>query len=112
MPAYPAAFLLDASEEVDVRAYPKAKRALTVEVQGRHAVPYTDDGDPGKVGTYMIADIERAVMQDLRRAENAVMTMITRTSKEVDFPAEPFVTAGVLIEIDYGTLLTDPGAAL
>jgi len=99
----------DTGEFISQLIYPLHERTLTVEHRGYHYVP-----DPTQAGTeanYMLADLERMLMQDITRGGLAVDTRIVRNDTFIGYPATNGVTVSVVSEIDYRTLMTDPNLA-
>ena len=89
--------------------YPIIERELTIEVRGYHYVP--DPEQAGTVANYMIADIERMLMQDITRGGLAVDTILDRDDTFIGYPATNGVTVSQVVLIQYRTLLTDPNQA-
>ncbi len=103
-PAYPATEVLDGDEEVDQLNSIIHNRKLSVVIRSRHKV--TDQGSTA--ASWLIADMERAVMVDITRGGKAVNTRIIGTDKVVGWPGPDEVTADVTLEVSYRTTLSDP----
>lgn len=110
-PEYPVCAILDVTEDVELLSYDLHTRTLSCEIHALHSVPYeqVDERDPAsEAGSWMIADIERKMQEDVTCGGLAIDCRVTRNEKAVDTPAEPLVAVIVHIEIDYRTSRTDP----
>jgi hypothetical protein len=114
----PAVRILDTSETVEDLANGLVDRFLSVELLASHQASEwvqpdeSEDGaGPGTLGSWLIEDLERAVMADRRRGGLAVDTTIVSTDKTVEQSAAPMVWASVVLEIRYRTPYDDPATA-
>ena len=99
----------DTGEFISQIIYPLHERVLTVEIRGYHYV--SDPTQAGTVANYLLADLERMLMQDITRGGLAVDTRLIRNDTFIGYPATNGVTVAIVSEIDYRTLLTDPNKA-
>ncbi len=105
-PGYPAIALEREEEDVDWSSHPRFIRVLPITIHAVAATEHTDEEDPDETGAWMIEDIERAVMVDHTRGDNAHDTAVVAND---DYPTEPgWVYAYVRIEVKYQTHIRDP----
>ena len=108
---YPALIVADIGEVVEQLNYPVTSRTLAILVQGIIKAEYVDGDEIGLLATSLIADIERALMQDICRDNNAVNTILTANQTFIGTPDSPYLTVEVSLEIKYRTLFRDPETA-
>lgn len=107
--SFPAALIETDREEVEPVAYPVVRRLLPLRIIGAAKVPHTLDDDPDQAASRMIADIERAMVQDVTRAGNAIDTIPTANDRDYSVPDMVFVE--VEFQVIYRTLFGDPSSA-
>lgn len=104
---YPAVAVLDGEEDTTELAHPLHDNILSVQVRCR-AKAFES---PSQVGSYMIADVKRAAMQDITRGGLAVSTKVGGRDKVHGWPANDDVIVDVFLKVHYRASLTDPSDA-
>jgi len=107
---HPWALISENTERQIDLVYPKIERVLEVEIAASHRVLTSSADAPSTASRALIADLERAVMQDPKRAGNAVDTSLVRTDPPI--LAADAVGVVVVIEIKYHTNRKDPNATV
>lgn len=114
----PAVRILDTEDLVEDDAAGLLHRRLSVELLASHqAADWSqpdDDEDgvaPGTLASWLIEDLERAVMADRTRGGLAVDTDIVSTDKTVEQSAAPMVWASVVLDVFYRCPASDPATA-
>jgi len=106
--AYPSALVSENGERQADLAYPKIERVLEIEIYGIHRVITSVADAPSTSARQLIADLERALMQDPTRGDNAVDSRLLRT--EPPLLGDDWVQVVVVIEVVYHTSRTDPNS--
>ena len=103
---WPSLWVSDGLETMEDLAYPLVHRNLEVEIQAVHAVVTSPTDGPDTAARRMIEDIERCVMADPQRGNNAVDTRLVRA--EPPIIGDDSVHVLVVIEVRYRTHRQDP----
>lgn len=106
----PFILLHEGPVECEPGVYPLTDKRLTIflTVVTRHDET-ADSRYSEEIMNSLRADIERAMMADTRRGENAIDTNIKRLGEIEIQEGEPEIAAEMEFEIHYRTLRTDPG---
>ena len=105
---HPWALISENGEQQADLVFPKIERVLEVEITASHRVLTSSDDAPSTSARQLIADIERAVLQDNTRGGNAKDTRPVRT--EPPILAADAVAVVCVFEVVYHTNRKDPNA--
>ena len=106
--AHPSILLSENGELQTDLVYPKIERTLEIELYAVHRVLTSTADAPSTSARMLIADMERAVLQDPTRGGNAVDTQLLRT--EPPLLGDDAAHVITVIEVVYHTNRQDPNA--
>lgn len=108
---FPVVVLGDVNEAYTQNSNPLLHRTLTVVIEGWHRIEFETDDVVGGVVTAFVADLEKALMQDVTRGGFAVDTILKGNEAYVEAGGAPLLMVSVTAEIKYRTSLTNPASS-
>jgi hypothetical protein len=106
----PLILVIDGGDAYDQSTISLLNKRLTVALEGWQRIEFEDDSTVSENATAFLADLERAILQDVRRGENAWETLLKSSEIIVQREAEPFYVVSLVVEIRYRTNLTNPSS--
>jgi hypothetical protein len=110
---YPYIVIGDTSEKYTQLNMRTHEKVLTVEIEGYAKIEFTDDDEVGAYANAFIADMERALMQDVGRGTsnncpNARDTSLEANEKMVYRGSDPILMVTMTIRVVYQQRIGDP----